>query len=142
MGHRAALDFISQREAGEAAELKGRIERIHAFQGKLAAVVREIVAKGNETYAKGTPADLPARRKAYFDWIRERLSQDESLSRLEDRPWNNALVLSLSTYYELVPAIEAYAEREKLSPKVYLARVRDRGPEILKEILPARAAAR
>lgn len=144
MGHRAALDFISAREAkdlggGEASKLRERITKLHAFQTKLAVVVREIVARGRETYSKGSPADLESRRKAYFNWIRERIAREPDFSRLADRPWNNALILSLSTYYELVPAIDAYAEREKLTPRAYLARVRDRGPAIMAEILATKA---
>jgi len=49
--------------------------------------------------------------------------------------WNNALVLSLGTYYELVPLIENYANSQKLDPKEFLALVVKRGPSIISEII-------
>ena len=102
-------------------------------QVRLAKVVSDILVQGKKTYASDS-SSLDSRRQEFFTLIRSRLSSETGLERLASLEWNNALVLSMSTYYEWVPRIEAYAEKNKLGAKELLKRVVAEGPSIVDKI--------
>lgn len=134
-GYRLALEFIdtpAARNWPERERIKAELTASHDFQMKFADVVKEIVAKGREFYARAEPL---AQRAAYFAWIRERLDRDPGLKRIPTDKWNNAVILSFGTYYEHVRPIQAYAERHKLGAAELLAYVAKTGPASLDEIL-------
>ncbi len=140
MGFRGAILFYEaekKRDPSRAAHfeaMEAELRKSNEFQLKFSALVREIVAKGKAIYADGsTPLD--ARREAYFGWIRARLAADPVYARVVNRPWNNAFIMGLGTYYTLVPAIEVYAEKQKLDPRAFLRKVLEGGPAIVPTIV-------
>jgi predicted aminopeptidase len=148
MGYKGALQFIdSSLKPSDAPELKTRLEADHKYQLAFAHVVKEILKKGHEEYASSK--NIEATRKEYFDWIEKRLASDplfaeHAKTRSKTAPkiqWNNALLLSLGTYYELVEPIDQYARDHKLSPKEFLALVTKSGPSIVPQILATRVLA-
>lgn len=133
MGFRLAVSFIEEHLQNDPNRLKllGELKAEDKRQRELAAAVREILTKGHELYKR--PNALEA-REAYFTWVHDYLVGKKLLRAGSTTKWNNAVILGLSTYYELVGPIEAYAQKEKLAPKDLLRRVVERGPAIIREI--------
>lgn len=135
LGYRVALEFLQSgpQQVTDALALRERLTNAYNFQIHLADFVKKIIRRGHETYASSSPADTNAgekRRAQYFAWIRTTLKADPTLQRLSKVEWNNAYILSLGTYYELVPQIEAYAQTHKLNPSAFLKHVIEVGPGI------------
>lgn len=134
-GFKAAVQFLKSRpELTSNPQSILELEKRHERQLSLAKVVKEIIARANSFY-KDTSLDVETRRKNYFTWIQLRL-RSEGFEKLADLEWNNALILSLGTYYELVDPIDRYAQLNNLSAKDFLKKVIDRGSPIIGEILP------
>ncbi|MBS1982532.1 MAG: aminopeptidase [Bdellovibrionales bacterium] len=136
MGYRLALEFIAQTDSTLVSNRERVLKELqdnHAFQLRFAKLVREILARGREFYAQ---PNARAKRAEYFAWIQRRLDNEPRLGKFNER-WNNALILSLGTYYENVEPIESYAQKRGLSPAQFLQIVATTGPGIMPEILRA-----
>ncbi len=140
VGHAAALDFLAKRPEllGErSAEIGKEIEANHDFQQRLAVIVKGIVKEAKLRYAQATPATADQVRADFFAWVKAEFAKNPGFERYATYNWNNASLLSLSTYYDYVPAIEAYAQAHHLTVKSFLALVVKQGPSIMAEIKPA-----
>lgn len=133
MGFRLAVSFIDDhlKDDPNRAKLLAELQAEDKRQRELAAAVKVILAKGHELYQRPTALQ---EREAYFTWIHDYLVGQKLLRAGSTTKWNNAVILGLSTYYEQVGPIEAYAQKEKLAPKDLLRRVVERGPAIIREI--------
>jgi predicted aminopeptidase len=133
MGFKGALMYIDARgpsstKAALKAELEAKLKRQKAF----AVVIKQLCKDIKALYeSKGIAARVEA-----FSLIQKRLSQTPGLEHLASEPWNNALLLSYGTYYELFDPIDQYAVKHKLSPPEFLKRVKSQGPSIIAEIAP------
>lgn len=138
MGYRAALLFLASnpKHVRDVNAVRTQLEKEHIFQIDFASFVLRLLKKGKEIYAE----DLRSKpRERYFAWIRAEIAKAPNLARLSRVEWNNATVLSLATYYEQVPGIEAYALKKKLSPKDFLGKVISEGVAIVPQIQEAGA---
>jgi len=59
-------------------------------------------------------------RESIFLKINKLSNEFSELKNYRTKTWNNASLLALSTYYELVPKIEAFAQHNKLTPNQLL----------------------
>lgn len=90
---------------------------------------KDIAEKG---YANGTP------RHQIFEEISKLAKGTKALSKnLKTIEWNNAVLLSLSTYYEHIDSLENYARKHTLTPVEMLQKCIQRGPSIMPEMLHA-----
>lgn len=136
MGYRAALIFLrsNPKFVPDVNATITKLEKEHNFQIEFAGFVGRLLKKGKEIYNEDPKTKA---RERFFAWIREEIAKSASLSRLGRIEWNNATVLSLATYYERVPGIEAYALKQQLSPKDFLMRVIREGVAIVPQIQSA-----
>jgi predicted aminopeptidase len=108
MGFRAALLFLDSPRAAlhfdetRRQELRRELQRDHAFQLKLARFVSEQLKLGRAGNFE---------REAFYTRLKSALTKDPELASFAARDWNNAFLLSLGTYYERVPSIEAKYEK-------------------------------
>jgi predicted aminopeptidase len=131
MGFKAALEFIEQSARFENKEkMKIELKNQHQRQIHVASLFQKIKQYGKTFYDDPNNAN---KREKYFEWIRATF-REEKLHRLAELNWNNALILSFGTYYELVPQIEAYAQKENLSPAEFLKRIKTTGAKIIQDI--------
>lgn len=115
-------------------DLPKALEDLEKSQRKdvlLGKKVREALKKGQDFYQKRPLPD----RKEFFDWLKTHFSEEPELARLGKIEWNNAVLLSLSTYYELIPKIESYGVKHNLSESEYLLKIVSTGVHIVPEIL-------
>lgn len=135
MGFKASLEFVKSAKSSvntDLTKIETELTRGHEFQIRFASVIKEILEEGRKVYARPNPTE---QREPYFAWIKTRLSKEPFGAAMDEKQWNNALILSLGTYYETVPAIERYAAKNKLSPREFLAKVAQTGSSIVPEIL-------
>jgi len=132
MGYRAALEFVRARKDlfPNAAALETELEGMHARQLASSGKIGNILATGRTIYGKAG-ATMDAKRSEFFGSITKLLGPGE---------WNNARVLAWSTYYDLVPEIDAFASQQGLTPAAYLKRVVETGPKIIPQIRASRVA--
>lgn len=138
-GTKAALAFIEKNSYlfdKPQLSVKGLVAE-QKFHVKFASFLKKVQSRGQEIYAQ--PGELESRRQTYFQWIRNEAQRDVDLKRLAEAKWNNAFILSLGTYYDLIPQIDAVALAEKLSPKEFLAKIVKEGPTYVRPLLEAAA---
>ena len=81
--------------------------------------IHEVTLRGEEFYQKKLE-----KREIFFDWVSQCTSRYTELKYLQNVKWNNAAILSLSTYLKLLPLIDKYAQEKKLTPKDFLAKIK------------------
>jgi predicted aminopeptidase len=137
MGFQAALAFVDQPKSSliNREDIKAQLQRSHRRQLKAAPWIQNALRKTRDFYEKGQVTE--AERVAHFEHL-ARSAEKEGLFKVPASRWNNAFLLSLGTYYEMVPSIDAYAENEKLSPPDFLKRITARGPGIIPEIMKSK----
>jgi predicted aminopeptidase len=96
------------------------LEQEEKADSELYSFLREVLERGEEFYVK---KPLP-KRELFFDWVSGCTKKYTHLKSLQNVKWNNAAILSLSTYLKLLPLIDKYAEREKLTPQEFLSKVK------------------
>jgi predicted aminopeptidase len=96
------------------------LEQEEKADNELYSFLREVLERGEEFYVK---KPLP-KRELFFDWVSGCTKKYTHLKSLQNVKWNNAAILSLSTYLKLLPLIDKYAEREKLTPQEFLSKVK------------------
>ena len=99
---------LNELEAEEKADYE-----LHAF-------IHEVMLRGKEFYEKKPLQN----RDIYFDWVGRCIKKYTQLKSLQNVKWNNAAILSLSTYLRLLPLIDKYAEEKKLTPQEFLSKVK------------------
>ncbi len=123
-GSEIAARFIADRRDlfPDEEKLRAEILRSRDFRSAFAVFMRDILEKGRTVYSEKNEKGAPLQkvRAEYFAWIKERARQSKNLTKLANLEWNNALVTSFGTYYELIPSIEKYAAEHKLDPMAFL----------------------
>ena len=132
-GNRAALKMIENMpeafdDPGKSKELLVQRQKREELVSKK---VREALDYGKKFYAQSPSQD----RQIFFDWLKTHFSEGGQNTKLAALSWNNALLLSLSTYYDRVPSIEAYGIKKSFDEKTYLKFVIETGPKAIPEIL-------
>ncbi len=128
---KAAQDFAPQSKLiSDLKKFKSELEASAKIDGELNSFVTEITEKGKAFYARSPLGQ----REKYFAWVSSCLTKYPSLKWLEKTEWNNASILSFSTYYRLVPTIEKYALANSLDYKTFLRALVSRGPAMADEI--------
>jgi predicted aminopeptidase len=129
MGYQAAIQFVEQKAPQEKKQSwLEQLKRSHQRQIQAAGWVKQVIQKTNEFYKKSRSSE---ERKAYF----EQVAKGAEHFRAPVELWNNAFLLSLATYYELVPQIDSYAQKHQLSPQQFLDWTRREGPSAVSKIL-------
>jgi predicted aminopeptidase len=88
----------------------------------------------SEEFKKMSNSQKESARAQLFEKIRQHFAVHEELKRWGEMEWNNALLISLSTYYRLVDSIEAYSIKHKLDAKALLDHVKNNPNSILSEL--------
>ncbi len=97
----------------------------------LGGKIREALDKGKSFYMQKPLPD----RKIFFDWLTDHFSKPEEISKLSKLKWNNATLLSLSTYYELIPKISKYAEKNRMNYRNFLKEIIRQDVHIVPKVL-------
>jgi predicted aminopeptidase len=97
---------------------------------ELYSFIYEIMKKGQEFYEKKPLQN----RDFYFDWVARCAKHYTQLKHLQNVKWNNAAILSLSTYLKVLPLIDKYAEEKKLSPQEFLSKVKKERESLVKQV--------
>ncbi len=128
-----STDFIELSQViSDKEKLKAEFQQGRAFDKELASFMDEVLASGNRFYSQ--KQDEPAREK-FFSSVSNCLENYPALVPLKKIKWNNASLLSLSTYYKVIPVIEAYAVKKRLTYASFLELVLKRGSGIVQEIM-------
>lgn len=131
---KATEDFIDRYfPENEKQEAKENLKKDLDYELKLVEFIKKVQTKGNEVYASSL--NLEEKRKSFFTWIETSLSQYPELQELKKVKWNNAYIVSLSTYYEMYQPIENYAQKHHLNYKEFLNKVIQSGEKIVPEII-------
>lgn len=129
--YKVAKNFIEKSEHVENKEKTLReLEAEEKSDYELHAFIYEIMQRGKEFYEKKPLQN----RDLYFDWVTECTKKYTLLRSLQNVKWNNAAILSLSTYLKLLPLIDKYAEKEKLDPQEFLSRIKKEKEPLVKKI--------
>lgn len=102
-----------------------------AYDREINSFIEEIKSTGDVFYSKKPPL---AKRQEYFSWIEDCAKKYPALKNFEKIKWNNAAVLSFSTYARLIPSIETYAQTHKLTYVDLLKLVLEKGSAVAKEV--------
>lgn len=129
----ATLRFIDKYKSKikDYKKLRSSIKKNHAFNMENVNLVKAIKERA-ELFYKGKSKK---NRKPLFDWIVSKINSSEKYSKMKDsKKINNAWILSLSTYYDLVPVIDNYAKKNHLTEAAFLKKIVLKGKGILKQI--------
>jgi predicted aminopeptidase len=134
LGFRGALQFVEKNGHlySDPAKVLQKLKDDHFFQLRLAKTIREILAYARNFYKQ---KEALSKREELFSWIKSHFAKEHGFEYYAKIDWNNALLLGLGTYYELVEPIEAFAQKNRLSPSDFLQKVKTQGPSIIEEIL-------
>jgi predicted aminopeptidase len=134
MGFQGALLFVDKNRNlfKDPNALFQELKDDHSYQLRFASIIKEVLAYANEFYKAPKAVE---KRAELFKWIQNRFAKEKGFEKFAEKEWNNAYLTSLSTYYDQVPAIQAYADRHKLSPRDFLAMVKKTGPSIIAQIM-------
>ncbi len=133
MGLNCTLQFLDTHPStvSDVKQIREEVLKNDKYQRSLTTKIQEILTYGKDFYKK---PDAVKKRDEYFSWIRSTLTKEGGLERAAKWKWNNALILSLGTYYQLIPTIEKYAASHKLGPKEFLALIVSGGEKMASEI--------
>jgi predicted aminopeptidase len=132
MGFKGAIAFVEKHphSVENPSQILDELNKDHQRQIRFAKIFGEILLHARAHYEKNPRGET---REMLFDWIKERFKKEGDFSRYAEFPWNNASLSAFGTYYEMVEPIDAYAIKNKLSPKELLHQVKATGPSIIRE---------
>ena len=129
--YKVARDFIEKSKHVEnKRKTLAELEAEEKSDYELHAFIHEITKRGEEFYEKKPLQN----RDLYFSWVTECSKKYTQLKSLQNVKWNNAAILSLSTYLKLLPVINKYAEKENLKPQDFLTKIKIEKESIVKKI--------
>jgi len=101
--------------------------------------IHRVLAQARDFYASpsfknATDSERAHLRQGLFAEISSQLSKVEGLEKWAAIEWNNAVLVSLSTYHDLVAGIDAYSMARGLSPADLLRATQENASPILSEL--------
>lgn len=124
---KATLDFIKNSELNQNQKLEWiqKYNQLITLEEKKLLITQEAIKISKEFYAnpeyiKLSDKDKIIQRESLFKKIKLLYSQHVELQDIANLDWNNALLLNMSTYYELVPRINNIFEKSGLTLKEFL----------------------